>query len=403
MKSTNTSILIVCEGTKTEPWFFRKLIEWLKKQGKEINYFYDIYPTPQKEGEEEDEEDSDIDKSTIHNCRKTSGRKTHNIPNNPELNQTGDLHIGGNPLNWVKWGISKSESYSEVFIVFDKDKHPKMQEAYELVESKHDKKITIILNSRSFEYYMLLHFETIYRSFDKTECGEKRNGHTRSFKCCLPNAKKNKECKGTVCINGYARLKGYWTKSKDEFAFMTATNIWRGMANGEKIRQKALEVNPAKATYELNPYVDAQKLIARLMNMKILRTGEKLSIKVSNNDTLDIVRQDNTLEITNNSPILPIKLKPTRIEYYSYPSSSATYESIRNKCKSESEAISLFNQLQGERTPLCSDEFTTIDPQSSITYTLAKFDLPNTFAVLVFQRESYLIFNCDFNNTELQQ
>ena len=89
-----------------------------------------------------------------------------------------DFFPGEQPLNWVKGGIDNLKVYDEVWVFFDKDGHPKAKEAFEMarITEIDGKKINIAFSSRCFEYYLLLHFELIYRAFEKSEC----NGKTYS-------------------------------------------------------------------------------------------------------------------------------------------------------------------------------------------------------------------------------
>lgn len=65
--------------------------------------------------------------------------------------------------------------YDEVWVFFDKDGHPKAKEAFEMarITEIDGKKINIAFSSRCFEYYLLLHFEPLYRAFEKSECNGK--------------------------------------------------------------------------------------------------------------------------------------------------------------------------------------------------------------------------------------
>ena len=86
-----------------------------------------------------------------------------------------DFFPGEQPLNWVKGGIDNLKVYDEVWVFFDKDGHPKAKEAFEMarITEIDGKKINIAFSSRCFEYYLLLHFEPLYRAFEKSECNGK--------------------------------------------------------------------------------------------------------------------------------------------------------------------------------------------------------------------------------------
>ena len=72
--------------------------------------------------------------------------------------------------------------YDEVWVFFDKDGHPKAKEAFEMarITEIDGKKINIAFSSRCFEYYLLLHFEPLYRAFEKSECNGKNYSKGKS-------------------------------------------------------------------------------------------------------------------------------------------------------------------------------------------------------------------------------
>lgn len=66
-------------------------------------------------------------------------------------------------------------------------------------------------------------------------------------------AVEGKACNGDVCINGYARMKGYWQDSKGGLSTYTFVKdkIWTGVYNAHLIRWKSntlLKTNIMKET-----------------------------------------------------------------------------------------------------------------------------------------------------------
>lgn len=392
-KECSTSIYVVCEGSKSEPWFLRRFIECVEQRfGK--NFEVEIYPTP-KSNEEHLEDDSLKPQRRRKNQRKTSGRVI-NRTDEEEIQNVKETPKGGNPLYWVLHGKEKLKSYSEVFVVFDKDGHPKMKEAFEEANKAddNDKKVTVILNSRSFEYYLLLHFERIFRAFEKTECGEKDNTthHTRYFRCCLPTAAIGKACDGDRCINGYARSNGYWDDSKDEHTFTSATNIWRGIENGEFVRNKALKDTPGTVLYELNPYVDFQSLLARLMNLTILRDGDIISRDCGRKERQSIIRDCDALIVQNGSSVLSLTLDQGWIEYFKYPDEIVRYKDFKCNYKSQEEKEKAYAHIQFKRESVAAENTIRIAPGTSNAVNLFRAEDENVFAILNFDGRSFLIF-----------
>ena len=386
-RTSATSIFIVCEGSKSEPWFLRRFIKWVQQDSARgvVDYRCDIYPAP-----ETDEEASDGD--VVKSGRKSGGRK----PAGKADADAEEKPQGGNPLLWVEHGISKLGSYSEVYVVFDKDGHPNLPAAFGKVKDlkKANRPIEVIFNSRSFEYYMLLHFENIYRTFTETECGEKqgRRGHkhTRTFKCCLEDADP-RQCEGAVCINGYARLNGYWSDSKDENTFDSALNIWAGMARGEKVAVKALTDNPGVDEYDLNPYTDFQKLLARLSGRRILRCGESVSVDVGNKHSHDFTYSDGTLIVANNSPI-PLKLAQGWLKTYSLDAPFRLKTSFRAGEKFTEEEEKMFAEYQAARNLIREEPAISIAPGEEMVFELHDPSADCVFSSFEYKGVEYMLF-----------
>lgn len=395
-KDCLTSIYVVCEGSKSEPWFLLRFIE-AAAQRFDLKYNATIYPTP-KSDLEDSKDGSSKSSAGRKSQRKTSGKRIQNQHEEPPkpLKETPK---GGNPLYWVLHGKEKLKSFSEVFVVFDKDGHPKMKEAFEVANEpdENGKKVTVILNSRSFEYYMLLHFERIYRAFEKTECGEKdhsgkKKPHTIYFNCCLSSAVAEKACSGDKCINGYARKNGYWTDSKDEHTFLSATNIWRGIENGEYVRNRAVSENHGTDIYELNPYVDFQAILARFMEMSILRDGEVLSKDCGRGEWRTIRRSDYSIIIENGSSAIPFILEDSWLEVFNYSKEVVRFSEFSKDFDSKEEAIKEYCNSQFSRVLIRKELSLRINQQSSKTIHIAELKNDSVFAVLKFDGNSYLIF-----------
>ena len=195
-------IRIVCEGDKTEPLFFTSLCALYCKD----NDLIDVRTIPQPFIPTNEEMEQ-----TSRGCYKGKKRKVKTGGN--ELAE--ETIAGVPPLKWVLYARKiLSEGVDESWAVYDKDEHPKHEEAF--VEANRiidGKKVNIAFSSRSFEYYLLLHFEYIYYRFEETECGERIKGNKHIYECGTGKYP-DKDCGGRVCINGYARKHGYWKETK---------------------------------------------------------------------------------------------------------------------------------------------------------------------------------------------
>lgn len=298
-KATKFSMLLICEGIHTEPNFFGAMVEWLKEEGK-INFAVQILPKPTITSD-----DNDLDLS-----RGTGTRKKRSLqnetPEQQELKKTPQFQ-GQPPLNWVEAGIEYLYIYDEVWVIFDKDGHPKTADAFTRAKEKEidGKKVKIAFSSRCFEYYLLLHFELIYKVFEKSECNGKkysdkgRESKTVSYHCMTKRAVEGKSCQGDKCINGYARLKGYWEDSKGTYSTfpLVKNKLWIGISNAHAVRWKSKTLLPDTPPYTRNPYVDADKLTCRLMGYETIEHKETKSI-ASGKDCCQITREKDMLTFT---------------------------------------------------------------------------------------------------------
>lgn len=321
------SIFLACEGEKSEPYFLNDLISLAKKKFP-IDYTFDIWPAIKQKSKDGN---PPIATKDIKSGRKANNRKAIDPPVEKPSN-TSKENPGGNPKKWVELAEKRLGYFDEVAVIFDKDGHPTLSEAFDTVKKlqKKGKNIRIYFSSRSFEYYLLQHFEFKYRTFHKTECGEKvsiGNGKTTTkyYNCSYPlteiKTKPNtaKECRGLTCINGYARSAGYWQKSKNDKTFNLAVNIWRGICNAETVRRMAMAENPNKEPYELNPYLDFQYLLIRLLGYTIMTDKKNpVSHDIGNKNLQTIELNGTTLQITNATP-LPMRLPEGWLTVYEVP------------------------------------------------------------------------------------
>ena len=186
------TILIICEGENTEPNFIGGIRDCIIDGVYDIgNCRIEIRPEPRIIEEEET------------NVRRRKKRKLRAVTKEPEE------FIGVPPLKWVTYGCEqlKIGTYDEVWAVFDNDNHPARKEAFELAaQSINGKYVNIAYSSIAFEYYILLHFERIYKAFEKSEC---REGKLVTH-CMLGEVR---GCGGDRCVGGYLRKNGYISKS----------------------------------------------------------------------------------------------------------------------------------------------------------------------------------------------
>ena len=281
----NHVIRIICEGEKTEPLFFTALCErYVTTKG------IDARTVPQAPVTDETEE-----LSTERGSYKGKKRQVKQLPA-----EDAPVISGAPPLKWVVYARRLlSEGVDEAWAVYDKDKHPKHKEAIEEAEKiVNGKRVGIAFTSRSFEYYLLLHFEYLFREFQETECGERVGGKKKIFRCGTDTFP-DKDCHGDKCINGYARMHGYWEESKTSQSMfpLIENRLKKGIINGCRLRAESDAVTK-EPMYNRNPYTTADLLVGRLMGIETINYGSTYSyIETGNN--LSIVRSGSTLTVKN--------------------------------------------------------------------------------------------------------
>ncbi len=295
MRQTNSkgdslySLCIVCEGEATEPGFYKNYYEYIKKEYSP-RYIIKVIPEP-----------STHEKNNKRTKRVTGNRNT----NNSTIDTVERTHINEPmPLNWVLEGIDQLDTHNEVWVVFDKDGHPAVKEAFEkiLSEREREKNIHLAFSSRCFEMFLLEHFEYNSTCFEKCECKIKINGKTVSLDCCS-DSPKDGACNGDVCINGYARSKKYWDNSKNTDTFCYIDNIWRGIVNAHNLSWESLANDHTTPIYERNPFLNTYLLSLRMIEIYPFRNIDTIVIPKGNKYSWKISRNGNVLRLTNNSPL----------------------------------------------------------------------------------------------------
>ena len=160
--------------------------------------------------------------------------------------------------------------YEELWAVFDKDGHSHHKEAFErAVQEVNNKKVQIGFTSRSFEHWIILHFEKNKTTFSVSEC---KNEKGVPIICDSENG-----CKGETCLAGYIRtntpLKNY-QKSNNKDSLKSMMDILlqpkylnNAFENAKWLREeiKNTPLLKDKKCYELNPYTDVDVLVRTLI------------------------------------------------------------------------------------------------------------------------------------------
>lgn len=249
------TILIVCEGNRSEPNYFAYLRDQVidKLKGE---VFVKILPLPKSD-------DNHINYESRIGGRKRTIKK--GIVGVEDYNIEAEFK--SQPVCYVrKCQIgSLEDGYDELWAVYDKDGHTKHQEAYLLAKDESKGLVNIGFSSISFEMWILLHFELSTKDFSKSLC---RISKHETLDCGSHTV--NNDCSGDKCVCGkivenkylnYNNSKHFDAKDFD-FNYLDAiknANILRLMNDGN-----------LKNFFDLNPFTSIDRLVFKLKNIDIV-------------------------------------------------------------------------------------------------------------------------------------
>ncbi|WP_373553843.1 RloB family protein [Haliscomenobacter sp.] len=214
-------LFIACEGTSSEYQYFES---WAQTD-EALNFFgrVDVYP----------DENEDKPKTTPYQLYEKAKR------------------------------VIEDGSADFAWIVFDKDNHPRLLETFNDAAATG---VKIAFSSRSFEEWVLMHFQKINTTFNATECKDATGKPTNCGSPVVPN------CAPVNCLTGYIRRHNFipdYSKKKT-FDLFAAINYRTEIAfvNASWLRfQVNASLNTAQpALHPINPYTDVDQLILKLHN-----------------------------------------------------------------------------------------------------------------------------------------
>jgi hypothetical protein len=298
-KKSKYSILIICEGQNTEPHFFGSIRNEILDKTFDIGEVeITILPEPIVDENDEEEEAASTEYKAKRKKLKT---RAVTIGVEPKIIE------GIPPLKWVEEGQRELEdgTYNEVWAVFDHDNHPAREEAFKQADVEIDgKKVQIAFSSIAFEYYLLLHFERIYKSFITSECRDKKNTDKKKRKIPIKCSSEGHadDCSGKLCIGGYARKKRYWDDSKSgasTFA-LVKDSLEIGFENSAWLRYISDIHESGKEFYDRNPYITTDSIVKRLIGKDDINwIFISLEKKCTFNDIEISISKNHEIEIKN--------------------------------------------------------------------------------------------------------
>jgi hypothetical protein len=195
------------------------------------------------------------------------------------------------PVGMVKEAKKSLKDYSEVWVVFDKDRE-RDDRNLEAIELANKSKIKVAFSSISFEEWVLLHFEKSTTAFKRSDCESR--GET-----CI--------CNGTVCASSYIKLNHYPAYIKGKAKLYDDLSDKRDIAL-EYTAWLKYHHSPITDYHLLNPYTDVDNLVAQLFELPHIRyvgintsfSFEGIDFCVTNISTLENVITV-SIQTTNNS------------------------------------------------------------------------------------------------------
>ncbi|MGV0757234.1 RloB family protein [Empedobacter brevis] len=290
------TILIVCEGQRSEPDYFEKLRDEVLEKVKDV--YIRILPIPKGEQDKIEKELFDF---KVRRGGKKRIIKTALNDIEPE-EYIVEEQYKSQPVCYVRkaqLGFLE-KGYSELWAVYDKDGHPAHEDAYNLaIDSSFGNIVNIGFSSISFEEWILMHFEFCETPFLKSQC---RDSDKNVFDCGTHTHKN--DCNGLKCVVGKIVEQGYLTYNDSKnFSFNEFENK-RNIAfkNALLSREKAFDKTKL---YHNNPIVSIDRLVFKLTHIDKgdFNWEYNSNFEIAKDVTINILNNDNkfTVEIQNNS------------------------------------------------------------------------------------------------------
>lgn len=200
------------------------------------------------------------------------------------------------PIGLVKEAKKSLKNYSEVWVVFDKDRERDNENSV-AIELAIKSKIKVAFSSISFEEWVLLHFERNIKAFQRSDC-ESRSTKKKPIICT---------CNGTICASTYIKQNFYPTYVKGKAKLYDDLSDKRDIAL-EFAAWLKYHHSPIANYHLLNPYTDVDNLVSQLFELPLIRyTGinnpfsfEGMDFCVTNQSTSNNIMTV-SVQTTNNS------------------------------------------------------------------------------------------------------
>lgn len=284
------TILIVCEGQRSEPDYFHNL------RNEVISKISDVYikilPIPKDEQEEIEKEASSF--KLRRGGKKREVRKAINKIEPKEYIIEEDYRA--QPTCYIRKAQLAyfEKDYSELWAIYDKDGHPDHEKAYLLSIDNNicNKIVNIGFSAVSFEEWILMHFEFCDIPFLKSQC---RDSDKNVFDCGTHT--NELDCSGEKCVVGrIVEQKHLDYNASKNFGYNDFSNL-SGTAYKNAIKSRDLAEDKVNF-YNNNPFVSVDRLVFKLKNIEKgdLNWVYQNVFEIESNVILRVQNQFNTAE-----------------------------------------------------------------------------------------------------------
>lgn len=261
-RSFPLTLVVLCEGEKTEPYYLNQLKTYVGERTPFDKI--EIYPEIRKQAIKHKGKET-------RPVKKLKGGKNNIRPYIVKTEKSIDDYnkFKSFPLRLVREAFlfKQEDGFTDAWVVFDQDGHPKVQESFSYAKQND---IKIAFSARSLEEWLLCHFERNTSNFSQTMCQQ-----CHDFVHEKINAETH--CNGGCCLIG--RLLGkfmrdYKKNSEDIFVKYSVPNMRTAFINASWTRSIAQDKN----IWECNPYTNFDCLIDAVVDEQT-----KIELKINQN------------------------------------------------------------------------------------------------------------------------
>lgn len=276
-KTQDNNLVIVCEGTRTEPNYFREIRDYV--QCRYPGKYSVIRVVPGKEALPKV-------KNAVRPKRALRSDNPYRYFEMEEQNASLYQQYKKEPVRFVREVqlFVQTKGFTRGWAVFDYDNRPQqnLSEAFDLVKA--NPSLSIAFSSYSFEEWILFHFEQNPTAFFESECKDINNKSVQCGLHCSPD-----DCHGSKCLAGRIRecqyIPGYSKEMQGLFANYLFPLLDNAFFNSAWIRSERTPV------FSQNPVTTVDALVGEILDLPLYR-------RISSGDSFSINGTDFQLSIT---------------------------------------------------------------------------------------------------------